>query len=48
MIISGSKEQGKLNDLNYIFKNIINNKILGLEIISWKWNIFHSFKKLNK
>ena len=45
IILSNSSNQGKYNGPDYIFKNIKTNEIIGLEIVSWKWNLFDSFKK---
>lgn len=45
IILSSSSKQGKYNGPDYIFENIITNEIIGLEIVSWKWTFFDSFKK---
>ena len=45
VILSNSSKQGKYNGPDYIFENIITNEIIGLEIVSWKWTFFDSFKK---
>ncbi len=40
-----SKEQGKENGPDFIFKDKTNNKLIGFEIVSYKWNITNQFKK---
>lgn len=43
-----SSNQGKYNGPDFIFKDTKNEKIIGLEIVSWKWNTLNSFKKINQ
>lgn len=42
----GSIEQGKYDGPDYIFKNTKNNKLIGFEIVSYKWNFLNSFREI--
>lgn len=44
--LKGSKKQGKSNGPDFIFKNIDNKKLIGLEIVSWNWNLSDQFKNM--
>lgn len=46
-ITKGSSHQGSFNGPDYIFKDIKTNKLIGFEIVSYKWNVFDSFKNTN-
>lgn len=45
-LLKGDCNQGELNGPDYIFEDISNNKLIGFEIVSIKWNIHHSFNDL--
>lgn len=42
--LKGTNKQGKINGPDFIFQNIDNKKLIGLEIVSWNWNISNQFK----
>lgn len=46
-ITKGSLHQGSFNGPDYIFKDIKANKLIGFEIVSYKWNIFDSFRDIS-
>ncbi|MGL5358076.1 MAG: hypothetical protein ACRC9U_03420 [Metamycoplasmataceae bacterium] len=46
--LKGSKKQGKFNGPDYIFKDIKNNKLIGFEISSYKWNLINSFREIEQ
>lgn len=43
-ITKGSSHQGNFNDPDYIFRDIKTNKLIGFEIVFYKWNVLDSFK----
>lgn len=40
----GNKNQGNFNGPDFIFQNVLTKELIGFEVVSYKWNIFSTFK----